>query len=65
MARELKLHGVETRVLILGACNGPRATHYAEVHDDLDRPKSRSKLCAGVFTGKSGRVFDHPWLEGR
>ena len=41
---------------------------YAEVYDrldDLDSPKSRSKLGAGVFTGKSGRVFDHPWLEGR
>ena len=39
---------------------------YAEVYDrldDLDSPKSRSKLCAGVFTGKSGRVFDHPWLR--
>ena len=38
---------------------------YAEVYDrldDLDSPKSRSKLCAGVFTGKSGRVFDHPWF---
>jgi len=38
---------------------------YAEVYDRLDDPdstKSRSKLCAGAFTGKSGRVFDHPWF---